>query len=203
MRVTFLSGAGGGGKTSVIQKMREVVNETIGVQESITREFYAKKGVANQAGLLANVGGALQFQVELAAYYREHTKKFLLEAGRTYSDIYIDRSPIDHLAYLVLSSPDLTLAIFREEQKKAIGFFRDLDYVFEDLETRVAYFPYPLPWSLDVDPDPFRAASPQNNVKHDAMVEKFARVFGESLGYEIVFMGETMTVDQRVNQLLD
>ena len=172
-KIVLLSGAGGVGKTSVLEALKSQFikdGSTLKVMLSVTRAFYAKKGVANEATFLAMPEvDRYKFQVELFEFYCEELEKFLAPTatlGINYRYKICDRSPFDHLAYTIYGSQNsLSLPELLELKARV----REIILRVEPL---IVYFPYPQPWSpAFTDPDSFRSAAPCKNLIIASLIE--------------------------------
>ena len=158
-------GAGSSGKTVVIApltKRLEGCGFKVAYLQSVVRGFYAQKGVKDQAAFFElPVMDRREFQFELLDYYISSAVEFI--DNNKDAIILSDRSPFDHLAYVIDSTHDLTLAEYHELYGKACEF--SAKYI-----GGLMYFPWPAHFSKDKDDDPFRVAHPHQNLKIDGMM---------------------------------
>ena len=202
MRIGF-AGAGGTGKTSVMELLiKETPTLDLKRIPSVSRDFYALKGVTNEAEHSQNMTADLrkQFQFEMMDYFIARFNRDTVGVTNFISD----RTALDHLAYCIYQSPTLTLSEYKEIKEKAIQHTLDnFDIVF--------FFPYPVSFSKDVDPDSFRYAPPNKNIIIHNLIKQYLNEcynaacsygdFGDWDGfyYRVV---EDLSVEERVQNII-
>jgi hypothetical protein len=155
-KLYFLAGASNTGKSSVINSIKELCLDKTNAyfQTSITRDYYKSVGIENEIALKdLNEEERKKFQIDLFNYYLKHTKEKL---DNHVSDLaVIDRSPIDHLAFILLSSPKLTSLEYSELIVNIYEFFNHLK---SNYKTTICEFEFPCPWlsSNNLSSDGFR-----------------------------------------------
>lgn len=173
-KVTLIcfAGAGGTGKTSVVDKLhsrissdKDGVEPACVIHRSMVREFYASRGVTSEAGFL-NLAPKerLEFQLALYTYYISKLEECVhsLEAkGRV---VLCERSIFDHFAYTLYGSREL----FSDHGMKLL---EDGVRRFKNLSPCVFYLPYPTPWD-HLAADGFRARELAKDTIVDALIFK-------------------------------
>lgn len=163
------AGAGGTGKTSVLQGVVEKFTAegipTITFM-SPARAFFAQNGIADEKSLLAMPENAIrQFQMELLDVFLNATAKMTRENHDKM--VIADRTAFDHLAYIIYYSPNtLTLAHYSELLRKV--------RIYSEMLGAIVHFPYPAAFSRDVDPDNFRWAPPGKNIAVACLIGQHA-----------------------------
>ena len=187
------SGSGGTGKSVVLAAVSDALAQS-GVPHtifpSVVRGYYAAQGLADQAAFKALPDDRRhQFQLGLLDYYISS----LTEHLATYPCLVIcDRSPFDHYAYAI-DGVHLSLVELAEIRAKASKFA--VDHI-----GGIVFFPYPAPFSRDVDPDSFRLADPSQNMKiHSLMFT----ALNENCEKPVWFLPPNGTVDNRALDVLD
>lgn len=150
-------GAGGTGKSAVIEAMRGVL-EKMGVEimPSVTRGWYARAGVPDEAAFFAlKAEERLSFQLGLLQHYSEELSLRVRGAwGKGSAGLLCDRSVFDHVAHCVFSNPEtLGMGVW---QVRVVPLIKR----FMELNPTLYYFPYPPAWlsaeGMDVGADGFR-----------------------------------------------
>ena len=143
-KILFLTGTAGTGKTSVFDEIKKK-HPDYTFRASITRGFYAYKGVTNEVEYFEKLTEKERrdFQLELFDFYIDETLRFIESSANEVMTV-IDRSPIDHLAYSLYSIPDLSKGEYDILIVKLDNFFKTL--FDKGYEVRVYEFPYPTPW---------------------------------------------------------
>lgn len=154
--VVFLTGSAGTGKTFVMESLKETQPHYT-YRDSITRAFYASKGVTNEVEYFSKMddAGRKAFQLELFDFYISNTKSFITTSANDVLTV-IDRSPIDHLAYAVFSIPDLNKEEYDVMVSKTDEFFKWIKD--QGITVKVFEFKYPAPWTVskNISSDGFR-----------------------------------------------
>lgn len=166
------AGAGGTGKTSIVNKLHsrlssdaDGVEPACVIHRSIVREFYASKGVPDEASFLAmSASDRAEFQLALYDYYINKLEECCLEEKNNKKIVLCERSIFDHFAYSVYGSRELLDA----EGLKALeaGVRR-----FKALKPAVFYLPYPTPWD-HLAADGFRSRELAKDTIVDALIYK-------------------------------
>lgn len=191
MRVLMLAGAGGVGKTTVLNRMgslhlfQNVEIKTVALPNnpiterfpqvkdmhfetlpSITRDFYASKGLSTEAQSLAQTEQEqLDFQLAMFDFYLSKNEQVIEEARQRGVDVLItDRAPHDYIAWTVYKAQTLmTLELFEDMVGRANEFAADI-------EAELIFFPYPQKWSRNQPSDNFRQDYPGKNLLISAML---------------------------------
>jgi len=114
MKVVFLSGAGGVGKTSVAKLLVELA-QTNHVQvlstQSTTRLSYAKCGLENEKQCVdLDVEGQLRLQTQIFQDYKENLDNVVdVACANNIKLLIVDRSPLDHVSYMLQLIPSLDI----------------------------------------------------------------------------------------------
>lgn len=163
-KVVAFSGAGGVGKTSVLNALRdELENHNIAAEigGSVTRAFYQLHGIEGEGDYMRNLlpKDRLIFQLGMCDYFLKDFYAKAIDTTKQQVLLICDRTSLDHLAYCISScyeTSDFNLDIYRQYCAKVKEYFRRVHlYV---------YFPYPMSWTKEVDPDTFRFAPPAKNL---------------------------------------
>jgi hypothetical protein len=209
MRRVFFTGAGGVGKTSVLVNLEKKLTDS-GIRFvtflSVSREFFKKMGLTTeQAGLERRESDRKAFQKELFQFYTQKLADAQEEAKASGVQVFMaDRSPHDHLAYLVYNSPNLlTMDELQELRLKACRLFdsRHLDGG-SVCACSVFHFPCVTPWIGESSTkDGMRHAPPGKNFMIDALIESFsADIDGYSHSRERIVADST--VEERADFIL-
>ena len=136
-----MTGAGATGKSSVIDELKTLSEKSF-FQSSITRGFYKSKNIENEIVLQSYTEQEKkQFQFDMLDYYLTYTLEQL--SLNKDKDCFIDRSPIDYLAWTLYVSPNLTNVEYSNLIKSINNFFIKCCEIFK---THICEFPYPAPW---------------------------------------------------------
>jgi hypothetical protein len=224
----MLSGAGGVGKTTTIDLLRSIglfksnplVTHTVFAERmkeaypsifdgslsyellgSITREFYAFKGIQNEPeGLAQDEKAQYDFQIELFQFYLERTEEKLQKAEEEKVDVIItDRSPLDYIAWTIYRAPKLLIL---DEIENMIEEATEL---LTNYDTDIVYFPYPQAWSHNEGTsttDNFRADYPAKNFTLAALIQTLIFDWVEIEGINCYHMLET-TLEGRAARILE
>lgn len=206
MRRVFFTGAGGVGKTSVILALEKLLAAK-GLKSytflSVSREFFKSMGLTTeQAGLERRESDRKVFQRDLFQFYCQRLLTAQEEAKAIGAQVFIsDRSPHDHLAYLVYNSPNLlTLDELQELRLKACEMFNYTNGGVDDCS--VFHFPCVTPWICEATvKDEMRHAPPGKNFMVDALIESLSSdIDGYCHSRERVLADST--VDERADFVL-
>jgi hypothetical protein len=162
--VITLTGAGGTGKTSVVETLAaRFAPGDCEIHRSIVRDFYARHGVRTETDFLSKPPEYRRvFQMELIAYYMTALEGAVV--GTKAKVLLCERSVFDHFAYTLYGTRELC----RPE---------DLDFLwqcvrrFQALQPLTFYLPYPTPWDAQAA-DGFRAREVAKDTLVDAMICK-------------------------------
>jgi hypothetical protein len=168
--VVGFMGAGGVGKTVVMSKVSAMLTD-IGfphiIVSSIVRAYYAEHNLSNEKSYLALDGATkLTFQTGLLKRFVDNVTN--LSVKNPDKILLCDRSAYDHFAYT---------CSFGDEQSFSLEKYRSMLPMLVDYNKILAklfYFPYPVSWTKDIDPDPFRYAPASKNIILDAVSFKYA-----------------------------
>lgn len=166
------AGAGGTGKTSVVNNLHSrITSDADGVEpaciihRSIVREFYATRGVADEASFLSmSAPQRAEFQLALYDYYITKLEEFCADAAKTEKVVLCERSIFDHFAYTVYGSRELL-------NGDGMKVLEDGIRRFKVLHPCVFYLPYPTPWD-HLAADGFRARELAKDTIVDALIYK-------------------------------
>ncbi len=115
MKRVFFTGAGGTGKTALFASVAAAL-ERHGLKvkffPSVSRSFFASRGLSTEAaGLERPEADRLAFQADLFDWYCQCLEQETDKAAKEGVNILIaDRSPFDHIAYMVYNAPNLITA---------------------------------------------------------------------------------------------
>jgi predicted ATPase len=153
--VVLNSGAGGVGKTSVVTKVMEFApsfNKRVVTMPSPTRSVYARLGISTEKKATEMT---LQEQFDLQdaiheAYY-SHAESFIL--GNQDADlIMIDRSPLDHVSYLLHNlAREMTMTQVNERVSQAYSWMFEQSLNARTLQ--ILCYPFPQSWHVETDND--------------------------------------------------
>jgi len=164
------AGAGGTGKTSVVEMLEKRYNNSSAdgatnaeIHRSIVRPYYASRGVSSETDFLSrDPEFRASFQMGLLAYYMSELQRCIREsAART---ILCERSAFDHFAYTLYGSREL---LTQADMVTLRGLLRS----FCDLHPLVFYLPYPTPWD-DQGADGFRAREVAKDTIIDSVIHR-------------------------------
>lgn len=165
-RIIGFCGAGGTGKTKVLEKFIEKLEEegvNHAVQYSVVRNFYALKKIESEKDLLhLEEVDRVNFQYELAEYFVSSLDETLKNNS---GFIICDRTIFDHLAYWLHSGQT---SIKLHDYNRYV----ELCHKYCKKVLFLTRFPYPQSFSKDVDPDSFRYAPPAKNIIIDSLIER-------------------------------
>lgn len=155
-KILFLTGTAGTGKTSVINELKNILPEDSYIQSSITREYFKFKEIEHEAKMASYTEDQRkQFQLDLFDFYLNYTTNKLTDNSCNMS--VVDRSPIDHLSYILYNCPNLTQPEYNIVINKLEHFFiklSDMQY-----NVTICEFEFPTPWLKQEDMnDGFRLA---------------------------------------------
>lgn len=213
LRRIYLSGAGGVGKTSVIEPLLAALRATGKKAEfmpSVSREFFKANNISTElAGLERPEGDRLDFQLALFEFYcktAQSTCQRMVNEGVDY--LLLDRSPFDHIAYAVYSAPNIVLTdtihkMFARGREVLIhptkGLGRDMDW-------KLVRFPVLAPWlNKKVADDGMRHAPPGKNYMIDAIIDSNIRhsMAGITLNEYIVRLTADSSIEMRTRVILE
>lgn len=195
MKISFLSGAGGTGKTTLLKALCEVtpnlkilhlddlVPESQVVEgawylfPSQTRSYYATLGVKNEIEYsgLALEEAKRKFQLQIQDLYVRDTLQVIRTLARNGGNLVSERSLLDHVAYYnaefnkPLKRPQ-TSGELDEGSDVIMEGFSSISTFMKELEGHeVRYFraPYPPPWDLSSGEDGFRRVDMEKNIRWD------------------------------------
>lgn len=166
------AGAGGTGKTSVVNRLHSRVSRDANgvepaciIHRSIVREFYASRSIENEAGFLSmSADERAEFQLALYEYYIYKLEECCAETKNKEKVVLCERSAFDHFAYTVYGSREL----FNSD---AMRVLEDGIRRFKALSPCVFYLPYPTPWD-HLAADGFRARELAKDTIVDALIYK-------------------------------
>ncbi len=207
MRRVFFTGAGGVGKTSVILALEKLLAAG-GVKSytflSVARDFFRSMGLTTeQAGLERRESDRKAFQMELFQFYCQRLVAAQEEAKAAGAKVFIsDRSPHDHLAYLIYNSPNLlTLAELQGLRLKANELFNNYTNGCAE-NCSVFHFPCVTPWICEATTkDDMRHAPPGKNFMVDALIESLSADIDGYYHDRQRIIGDS-TVDERANHVI-
>jgi predicted ATPase len=185
-----LTGSGGTGKTTTCKAFEKLYPDLSTFMPSITREFYAKKGIANEAEFKKlSPSSALDFQFELIIAFLNETVDNLKVCKTRI--LICDRSIFDHIAYIYVSMLRSGEKVYR------LAEIKKLVLSYEELNPLIFYVPYPTPYKVSTE-DGFRDVDPIKDYAIDAIICKCTL---RSDIRTIVISG--YTVEQRVSFIAD
>lgn len=140
----FLAGAGGVGKTSVLQRILELEPDRFLVMPSITRDVYKAMGWTEQSALAAPLEERIKFQQLLFKTHCDKVQEIADAMDRTGKSAIFDRCPLDYVSYQISTIDTLTLAQIKSLSQVADTLMRSAG---KEAELKIFYFPYPVPWA--------------------------------------------------------
>lgn len=180
MRRVFFTGAGGVGKTSVLNSLEKKLSDQ-GIPYvtflSISREFFKAQGITSeQAGLERCEADRLTFQAAMFDFYCQAIERACDCARANGAQVFVsDRSPHDHLAYLIYNTPNLlTLNHLQNLRQRAIQIFDSKKGPWAD-PCSVFHFPCTASWMTStLLQDGMRHAPPGKNFMVNALIESLS-----------------------------
>lgn len=164
-------GAGGTGKTSVVNAIRDLLgHDTVTLHGSIVRSFYAKEGLAGETAFVAMpLADKLAFQTKFLAAYID---AFEHAAAACKTPILLaDRSIYDHIGYVTFwGALAIDEAMWTFEIEALIARFLAL-------QPHVVRFPMPHWWSARIAADGFRHNSYGKEWTLDALMHRLVGVY--------------------------
>jgi hypothetical protein len=161
--IVFNSGAGAVGKTSVVNKVLELApshNRKVVSLPSITRSVYAKLGYPTEkAATELTFEQQWELQMAIQAAYYEAITTFIRANGEA-DLIMIDRSPLDHVAYLFHNLAfKLSLKECLFQMDRAWSFLAEIVGMEEVEEVQVIHYRFPQHWQVPKDDEDVANAS--------------------------------------------
>lgn len=205
MKRVFFVGAGGVGKTSVLELLAQKLT-SMGVQtevfKSVSRDFFKAKGITTeQAGLERPEADRFQFQSELFDFYCQRLLDEMQSMRERGVEVMIaDRSPYDHLAYLIYNTPNiLDYDQMWSKVKQAETLLLDGTIEHRD-RTAFVFFPCTGKWMTpSIVNDGVRHAPPSKNYTVSCLMEGLLSTVGEPT----YFLDPESSVAVRADQILD
>lgn len=150
--IVFNSGAGAVGKTSVVTKTLEMApsyGRKVVSLPSVTRSVYAKLGIPTEK-LATEMTFEQQWTLQMAiqeAYY-EAIRKFITENPEA-DTVMIDRSPLDHVAYLFHNLAfKIGLRECLAQMDKAWSFLAEIIAMPVVDDVWIIHYPFPGHWQM-------------------------------------------------------
>jgi predicted ATPase len=197
----FFTGAGGTGKTSVLDSIVIVLAEMGYKVEkfgSVARSFFAENGIATEAaGLDRPEEDRLDFQSRLFDWYCNKLEEASIKAKSTGCDLmFADRSPFDHQAYITYSAPNFrSMSSIKEGLDKSVEILTDARFASE-----IFLFPSLCNWMKpEVVAEGMRFAPPGKNFMIHSLIK--ASLDDRYIPY-LMFEPES-SVEERGNQIID
>ena len=176
MKIIFLSGSGGTGKTSVLKpicdKIGTYANGEARVETvpSPTRRAYSQANIANeQVALKDSDEEKEKLQDFIFSTYLDNLSTEVEKAHRNgVHFLLVDRSPFDYCAYQYTILPKLSVSKIKANVSTADEFLRSLS----SAHTLFFFlFPYPAPWGdLGYD-DGYRDVAPAKNFVWNSTIQ--------------------------------
>lgn len=175
LQVVFLSGAGGVGKTSVVEAMKfqlEATTTKANFTISTTRKSYETCGVRDEAHCASlSTVDKIRLQNQIFTDYCENLRTEIVKAVDSGVDLLVvDRSPFDHASYMFNLIPDLVLEFVARRVQEAKDAFTPATCtyyssgVITEVEASLWFFAYPTAWAkLNTASDGFRYVLPAKN----------------------------------------
>lgn len=168
----FMMGAGGTGKTTVLDQLLRQEDLLAGKSfhfGSIVREFYSNHGIESETEFFAlSESKRLEFQVDLLAFYMKRLELAIANAiAKGCARLISDRSVYDHVAHCLYANPSLTSDAFATTVMGHIWRFAELGgYIY--------YFPFPPNWDYQIGADGFRQRNWAKDYALDALMTTLA-----------------------------
>lgn len=147
-QIVFMTGTGGTGKTTAVNALalRLLTRRgyRVAVFGSVMREFYALQGLKSEADYMRlSIEEKRTFEARKMPYYTGALKMFL-HANKDVDVILSDRSPLDYIAYgvVTLCSGADHIAEMQLTIADALTGYPDIP-----IPQKIVYFPYPASWS--------------------------------------------------------
>lgn len=161
--IVFNSGAGAVGKTSVVNKVLELApshGRKVVSLPSITRSVYAKLGVSTEKSATEmTFEQQWELQMAIQAAYYEAIEAFI-NANADADLIMIDRSPLDHVAYLFHNLAfHLTLKEGLHQIDRAWSFLTKVLTLEPVEEVYLLHYRFPQHWQVPTDSEDVENAS--------------------------------------------
>ncbi len=213
LRRIFFSGAGGVGKTSVVEPVLAGLRGAGYKAEfmpSVSREFFKASNIPTElAGLERPEGDRLDFQLALFEFYcktAQATCQRMKDEGVEY--LLLDRSPFDHIAYAIYSAPNIVLTdtlhkMFARGREVILHPTKNLG---RDMDWKIVRFPVLASWlNKKVVDDGMRHAPPGKNYMIDALIDSNIRysMAGITLNDFIVRLTADSTIEMRTRVVLE
>lgn len=207
MRRIFFTGAGGVGKTSVLTRLEQMLS-SYGIPHvtflSVSRDFFKSQGITSeQAGLERREIDRLAFQTNLFDFYCQKLEHACDTARSNGAQVFMsDRSPHDHLAYLIYNAPNLlTFEHLRDLRLKATQIFDNVRNSCVD-PCSVFHFPCVAPWmTATLLQDGMRHAPPGKNFMVNSLIESLSSDLDIYHHRRDLLLGDT-TVEERSELIL-
>lgn len=161
--IVFNSGAGAVGKTSVVNKVLELApsySRKVVSLPSITRSVYAKLGISTEKSATEmTFEQQWDLQMAIQAAYYEAIENFV-KANYEADLIMIDRSPLDHVAYLFHNLAfKLSLKECLFQQARAWDFLVKVLEMPEVDSMVLLHYAFPQHWQVPKDDEDVNNAS--------------------------------------------
>lgn len=195
VKILACAGAGGTGKTSAINEIKK--RYAVIHKPSVVRNFYKSRHIENEREFFERLSNSdkYTFQVDLMEYYVQDLHKTATEVQDQgdYDMIVTDRSIYDHVAYfLVYCMEHLT----QDDYETAVNH---LITEFINLDTYVAYFPFPPSWNYSDGEDGFRFLSYGKDLVVSALIGKLVQ--GHNLA-KTIYIPKLSTPKDRAEMMI-
>ncbi len=160
LNILFLNGAGGTGKSSIIQELRKITSPETGVWslQSPTRKAYEQLGISNETDSLT-MDNEMRIRLQLTIMENEREllkqKVAAIKADHYYQPntlLVVDRGPMDRMAYYLLTMMQCAPGDVGPFFNRLHDTTQFLDSLEADHLIQMD-FNYPVPWQTE---DTFR-----------------------------------------------
>ena len=200
VKLVCFSAPGGCGKTTIINELMAGGSAAkFTVFSSITRSFYASRGIQNESEFhsLLSPNDKLNFQLDLIAFYMASLAEAVSNCKTKY--LICDRAVFDHAAYASYTA--INSGLLNPE------FVKDLEHicdVFKDTYKPVVItLPYPPHWDIKNNEDGFRKVDFVKDWQLGVLIDHYiGKYYGAHKNVYQYSHIQTVTVQDAVEEVL-